>query len=273
MKKCCIKKRSIMKWNRVLGCLAAGAMLWACSGGESKDIVGGASGDSGIIALKDKNIAGVAQKGPFVKGSSVVLKETSKAGNLKPTGKEFFATTRSDDGDFQTEGLNLESQYVRLTATGYYKRETTGRNSRCQISLNALADISEIDHVNINILTHLEYDRTLELVKEGNSFDEAKKQAHRELMRVFNFEYLVDEGNSESLDVTGDGEADRALEKISSFIDDFTNSYAYDCLGDDDCASLDDCMRVQKFLDDFFDILDENNGVLPHFIDVEFGRI
>ena len=40
---------------------------------------------SGVIAITDKQIAGVAQKGPFVKGSSVVLKETSAAGNLKPT--------------------------------------------------------------------------------------------------------------------------------------------------------------------------------------------
>lgn len=262
-------RQNNMKLKRFLLAAAMGSLLCACL-----DTTAGTSEEAeGIIALKDKNIAGVAQKGPFVKGSSVVLKETSKAGNLKPTGREFFATTRSDDGDFQIEGLNLESQYVRLTATGYYKRETTGRNSRCQISLNALADISTVDHVNINILTHLEYDRTLELVKKGNSFDEAKKQAHRELMRVFNFEYLVDEGKSESLDVTGDGEADRALEKISSFIDDFTNTYAYDCLGDDDCASLDDCMRVQKFLDDFFDILDEKNGVLPDIIDIVFGRI
>ncbi|MBR4783826.1 MAG: hypothetical protein IK012_01030 [Fibrobacter sp.] len=261
-----------MKLKRFLLAAAMGSLLCACL-----DTTAGTSEEAeGIVALKDKDVAGVAQKGPFVRGSSVVLKETSKAGNLKPTGREFFAMTRSNDGDFQIDGLNLESQYVRLTATGYYKRETTGENSECQISLNALADLSKTDRVNINILTHLEYDRTLELVKKGNSFDEAKKQAHRELMRFFNFEYLVDEGKSESLDVTGDGEADRALEKISSFMDLNSFFYASNCLDDDHCASLEYCLRVQEFLDDFFDILDGKgsdliNAMMPMLVQSEFG--
>ena len=58
-------------------------------------------------------------------GSNIVLKETSAEGNLVATGREFFATTRSDQGDFVIDDINLESQYVRLTATGYYKSETT----------------------------------------------------------------------------------------------------------------------------------------------------
>ncbi len=43
----------------------------ACSG--DNDVAGGSSVDSGVVAITNKQIAGVAQKGPFVKGSSVIL--------------------------------------------------------------------------------------------------------------------------------------------------------------------------------------------------------
>ena len=213
----------------------------ACSDSD-ENIAGGASGDAGVIAITDKQIAGVAQKGPFVKGSSVVLKETSATGNLKPTGKEFFATTRSDSGDFVIEGLNLESQYVRLTATGYYKREYTGENSECQIRLNALSDVSEEDRVNINIFTHMEYARILKLVEKGMHFREAKQQAHADLEKNLGNVALR---AFESLDVEGNEEDDEMLKDFSSIID--------------GCADLDDidipsdkrCTVGQNFIDAF----------------------
>lgn len=213
----------------------------ACSDSD-ENIAGGASGDAGVIAITDKQIAGVAQKGPFVKGSSVVLKETSATGNLKLTGKEFFATTRSDSGDFVIEGLNLESQYVRLTATGYYKREYTGENSECQIRLNALSDVSEEDRVNINIFTHMEYARILKLVEKGMHFREAKQQAHADLEKNLGNVALR---AFESLDVEGNEEDDEMLKDFSSIID--------------GCADLDDidipsdkrCTVGQNFIDAF----------------------
>ena len=223
----------------------------ACSDSDDKDIAGGVSGDSGIVAIRNKQIAGVAQKGPFVKGSSIVLKETSAAGNLKPTGKEFFATTRSDSGDFVIDDINLESQFVRLTATGYYKRETTGDNTVCQISLNALSDISDRDRININILTHLEYNRTLYLIETGKSFAEAKEQARKEWMKQLGYKNLADD--FEDLDIGNNGEADKVLEQTSAHFDecmfgkrcDFACNYGY---VDNDCtlhqANIDSLAKI-----------------------------
>ncbi|MBR4680008.1 MAG: hypothetical protein IKP03_02715 [Fibrobacter sp.] len=193
------------------------AMATFATGCSDNEVAGGASGDAGIIAISNKQIAGVAQKGPFVTGSNIVLKETSAEGNLVATGREFFATTRSDQGDFVIDDINLESQYVRLTATGYYKSETTKENSKCQVSLNALSDISDRGVININVFTHLEYGRTLYLVKEGKSFAEAQKQAHAELMKSFSYEWISED--SENLDVTDTSEAGKALERISSGLD------------------------------------------------------
>lgn len=213
----------------------------ACSDSD-ENIAGGASGDAGVIAITDKQIAGVAQRGPFVKGSSVVLKETSAAGNLKPTGKEFFATTRSDSGDFVIDDINLESQYVRLTATGYYKREYSGENSECQIRLNALSDVSEENRVNINIFTHMEYARILKLVEKGKSFSEAKKQAHADLEKIVG---NVPLRSFESLDVEGNEVDDEMLKRLSTMID----GCAYN--DNEDIPSDKRCSVGQDFIDAF----------------------
>ena len=213
----------------------------ACSDSD-ENIAGGASGDAGVIAITDKQIAGVAQKGPFVKGSSVVLKETSATGNLKPTGKEFFATTRSDSGDFVIDGINLESQYVRLTATGYYKREYSGENSECQVSLNALSDVSDGNRININMFTHIEYARVLKLMEKGKSFHEAKNQAHAEWEKIVGdvplraFEYLNIEGNEDD---------DKALKLLSTTVD----GCAYN--DNEDIPSDKRCTVGQDFIDAF----------------------
>ena len=207
-------------WSKKMRCGVISlmvAMATFATGCSDNEVAGGASGDAGIIAISNKQIAGVAQKGPFVTGSNIVLKETSAEGNLVATGREFFATTRSDQGDFVIDDINLESQYVRLTATGYYKSETTKENSKCQVSLNALSDISDRGVININVFTHLEYGRTLYLVKEGKSFAEAQKQAHAELMKSFSYEWISED--SENLDVTDTSEAGKALERISSGLD------------------------------------------------------
>ena len=228
----------------------------ACSG--DKDVAGGSSVDSGVIAITNKQIAGVAQKGPFVLGSSIVLKETSAAGNLKPTGKEFFATTRSNAGDFVIEGLNLESQYVRLTATGYYKREVTGKNSECQVRLNALSDVSNRDRININVFTHLEYARVLKLIEKGMPFREAKKQAHADWLNAFDKKHFDEE--FEDLDVNGSRPDDEALRLLSSWID--------NCAFNEDIPSDKRCTVGQNFVDAFADSF-AKSGKLPDDLNVE----
>ena len=47
-------------------------ILAACS---SEKVAGGASGDAGVVAIKDLDVAGLAQKGPFVKGSDSITAE------------------------------------------------------------------------------------------------------------------------------------------------------------------------------------------------------
>ncbi|MBR6454483.1 MAG: hypothetical protein IKS97_07930, partial [Fibrobacter sp.] len=64
---------------------AVALLLTACAG---DDVAGGASGDAGVVAVKDWEVAGVSQKGPFVTGSVVTVQELDGI-TLKQTGKSF----------------------------------------------------------------------------------------------------------------------------------------------------------------------------------------
>ena len=210
-----MKKESIMKWNRVFGCLAVGAMFWACSSSDSDggDIVGGASGDSGITAVTDWEVAGVSQKGPFVTGSAVTVQELDGI-TLKQTGKSFKGSIKSDKGDFAIKDINLQSQYAILEASGYYRDEITGKKSTGTVTLRALTDLTDRKTVNINLLTHLEYERVMYLVTEKKrSIAEAKAQADEEILAAFGIE--GDFGNSEDLNIFESGDGNAALLAIS----------------------------------------------------------
>ena len=164
--------------------LAFGFVFWACA----EDYTAGTSEESeGIVAIKDREIAGVSQKGPFLVGSSVTVQELDGL-TFVQTGKSFRAGVKNNQGDFVIKGVNLVSQYALLEVEGYYRNEYTGKTSEGMIFLNAITDLRNRDHVNVNLMTHLEADRVLNLVqKQGLSFAAAKKQAEIEIYSSFGF--------------------------------------------------------------------------------------
>ena len=199
---------------KLFNALAIIASICACGG---RDTAGGISEETEGVAINNKTIEGVSQKGPFAKGSSVYLRETSKDGSLTPTGKEFYATIRNDAGEFKIENINLESQYALLTAEGFYQREFTHSFSDCSISLNAASDISSRNSTNINLFTHFEYPRILNLVSSGMPFNAAKAQAEKEIFAQFGYE--KHEHSAEDLDINGQTEEDRILYEVSKMVD------------------------------------------------------
>ena len=200
---------------KFLSSLTLIASICAC---VDRNVAGGISEETeGVVAITDKTIAGVSQKGPFAKGSSVYLQETKADGSLTPTGKEFYATIRNNKGQFKIENINLESQYALLTVEGYYTRESTNMFSSCAISLNAATDLSKRNSTNINLLTHFEYQRILNLVESGATFAKAKAQAEKEIFAAFGYE--KPDRTAEDLDITGESEEDRILKNISAMVD------------------------------------------------------
>ena len=204
------KDLNMKKW--ILPMLMLGSILvTACSDG--RQTTGTSEESEGITAVKDWEVAGVSQKGPFVTGSSVTVQELDGI-TLKQTGKSFKGTIKSDKGDFAIKDINLQSQYAILEASGYYRDEITGKKSTGTVTLRALTDLSNRKTVNINLLTHLEYERVMYLVTEKKmSIAKAKAQADEEILAAFGIE--GDFGNSEDLNIFESGDGNAALLAIS----------------------------------------------------------
>jgi len=153
-------------------------------------------------------LTGKIEKGPFITGSKITLYELDN--ELKQTGKNIFTTvTNNDNGDFIfASKMELVSPFVELEIFGYFFNEVTGKISSSPITLNALADVSGKNKVNVNIITHLVYKRIKKLVSDGLSFSAAQKQAHKELLKVFLITKEVK--NSDDISLT-DGNDDAAV--------------------------------------------------------------
>ena len=191
--------------------------------------------ESDSVVIENKTISGVSQKGPFVIGSSVTVQELDEE-SLAQSGLGFEGKIKNDLGEFSVKVKKLQSQYVLLKANGFYRNEVTGEKSNSQVTLYALTDISDRDEVNVNLLTHLEYERSLYLaINESMPVAEAKKQAKNEVLASFWIK--GDFASSEDLNIfkTDDGAA--ALLAVSVLMQgdlseaDFTerlNNYAID---------------------------------------------
>lgn len=191
--------------------LAAMAILTAaCSDDESDDFVGGASGDMGIVA---KDIAGLAQKGPFVKGSKVTVQGID-CKTLELTDEIFEGKINSDKGDFAFDDVTLSSTCALFEVSGIYRNEITGNTTSESVTLFALTDLKDREHVNVNMLTDLECKRVLYLVTEkGKKFADAKKQAEKEVLAAFGI--AGDFDNSEDLTIYESGDGNAALLAVS----------------------------------------------------------
>ena len=143
--------------------------------------------DSTLIIEKG-SISGVSQKGPFAKGSSVTAFELDGTNELKQTGRSFNGTISSDDGSFKIKNVSLVSSHVHLTATGAYRSEISGKKSSNSITLRALSKLGDENaKVNVNLITHLEYDRVAYLLENDSKMElaGAKKQAEKEIFAMF----------------------------------------------------------------------------------------
>jgi hypothetical protein len=167
--------------------------------------------DSGAPITKAK-IAGVFQKGPFVEGANATLNELNS--DLSPTGRPYPTLITDNKGSFELNNVELVSPYAHLIATGYFQNEVTGKKSDGTITLQAIVDVTDKDNINVNVITHLEYYRVLNLVERGMTVKAAKKQAQKEIFAVFG----IDSNNfkdSEDMTIFGTSESDAALLAVS----------------------------------------------------------
>nr|AIF26719.1 hypothetical protein [uncultured bacterium fosmid pJB84D8] len=192
--------------------VALATSLVACSGSTEFENAGGTSDEAeGIIAISNKTIAGVSQKGPFVTGSKVTLYGMDK--HLNQTDEEFSTTITNNSGKYVIEKVSLKTQYAQIKAEGHYINELKGDTSKQSISLNSLVDLDKHDQVNINVLTHLSFNRIINLVHQGKTITEARRQAEAEVLKAFG---MSDEEDSfDQFDILSNNEGDAKLLAIS----------------------------------------------------------
>ena len=167
--------------------------------------------DSEKIAVSLDEVSGVTQKGPFLMGSRMLVREMEDGRTLTQTGGTFNGKILNDNGEFKINARMLVSQYVMLEATGYYRNEVTGKNSSSELTLFAITDVNERNIVNVNLLTHLEYDRVIYLVTQKKlKVRDAKKQAQTEVFGLLNID-ATKFSNSEDLNIAGSSDEDGAL--------------------------------------------------------------
>ena len=161
------------------------------------------------IVVRKEKVSGVSQKGPFAQGAKVKIYELSR--NMERIGDPYEGTT-DDNGNFVIEIENgILSPYISLEVSGKYANEVRNEPSTGAITLNAVADVSEKSKVNINVFTHLEYAKVLELAKNG-SFEEAKKTAQKEVLNALGMdENLARNKNSEDMSLFGGSASDSLL--------------------------------------------------------------
>ncbi len=176
--------------------------------------------DSERIAISLDSLVGITQKGPFLKGSTVYLYELSDGRTLKQTNGNFTSNITSNDGRYKFTARDLVSQYAMVVVDGYYRNEVTGVSSDAPIRLKALTDMRKRSSVNVNLLTHMEFDRVYNLVTRGDkegkklTVKQAKRQAQKEILKLFDIE-LGKDTDAEDMDVFGKTDADAALLAVS----------------------------------------------------------
>ena len=167
-------------------------------------------------ATTKHDLQGYVQKGPFINGTAITVAELDQ--KLVATGKNFTTQIIDNKGSFSLKGVALQSDFVQLIAEGFYFDEVRGEKSAAQLTLFALADVSDVSSVNVNLLSHLEKDRVIYLMQEEElSFTTAKQQAQQEILAIFSIE-KSDMMASELLDISQDGEDNAILLAISAIL-------------------------------------------------------
>ena len=204
----CHAKRSSKGTLRALAFVASGFMLASCGGGGGKNPPTNNPPPPTFHAT-----SGLAEKGPLITGSAVTAQELDAG--LSPTGKQYSYQISSDLGAFSPTS-NFTSQYIGVSATGYYFDEVLGGVSTGPVTINGYSDLSTDTVMNVNILTTLAYQRLRTLVvQSGKTFSAARTQAEQEVLAALNIP-VGSYGAFGTLNLGGNGDGARILAAISS---------------------------------------------------------
>ena len=216
-------------------------MVFLAIGCSDKEVAGGASEDAGIVA----DISGVFQKGPFVEGTPVKVRGIN-CKTLEPTGEIAEGEIANSKGEFNFVKLSLSTSCAIFEVSGYYLNEVTGVQTSDMFTLRAVTKLTDRSSVNVNLFTHMEYERVVHLVTETDMpFADAKEKAEKEVLSTFGIEgefgdfedmniFEPGDGNAALLAVSVMMQADADVAGLSERLDKFDEGFAATGVWNDD---------------------------------------
>lgn len=154
------------------------ALLIACGGGDDGVVGTGLTDSPGAVV----RVSGAAEKGPFVRGSEVLVSR------LNADGGSSTATTLSEiQDDLGTFTFQVSTPGpVLIVADGYHWNELTGMLSQGRLVLRAVYNVTtqETQRAYVNVLTHLTYKRTQVLMAQGIDVVQALSTAEADVLRA-----------------------------------------------------------------------------------------
>lgn len=183
--------------------VATPLFLSSCSSSDEEE---GANGGTHVSA-----ISGVAQKGQFLRGSSITIYALDKT--LNASGLSYPTQTTDDLGSFSVSNVNAD--FIDVKANGYYYNENKRETSKSTINLQAVAETSSI--VNVNLLTTLAYNRIKHLVAAGSKFSDAQSRAQIEVLTTLGLGNSTT-ANFTEMNIAGSGDANGLLLAASLLI-------------------------------------------------------
>ncbi|TKG92939.1 hypothetical protein EYV94_18385 [Puteibacter caeruleilacunae] len=164
------------------------------------------------VIISIQGVQGVVQKGPFINGTTVTVKELDN--DFNATGRSLISVTNNDIGGFEVEG-DIKAPYVEVAARGFYYDEVKGDLSSENLSLCALTKSNDPTKTNVNVLTTLTHERIAYLItNEGMDYVTAKRTAQNEVLAAFDIP-LDDFINFNILDLSKEGDSNAILLAIS----------------------------------------------------------
>lgn len=172
-------------------------ILSSCSKGENSTDFN--------LAQKTYKVSGKVEKGPFISGSTITIQPMND--NMQMLGESYSTIIQNNAGYFEFDPKSFKYPFVEMTANGYFFNEVDGDLSSGTLYLRSLVYLSDNKNLNVNILTHIKYDRILKLIANGKSFVEANQQAQEELLTAFGLQryskkdvssFSISDGSNES---------------------------------------------------------------------------
>ena len=160
-----------------------------------------------IYVLVDGTVSGKVALDDFAKAKvSVVQLDTADA--YKETEISFSGEV-GKGGSYEIKKIELPQPYVQVSVDGKIQNVTDGKSS--SVSLKAVGDATSSEVFNLNLLTTLEAERTLELLRgKKASFEEAKFEAAEDVWKMFDLA-SIDFDVTENIHVSDASESGAAL--------------------------------------------------------------